>query len=85
MLLLAALRRGPRFDETLARRTGLTVSEVQQLVERALAWGWLDESRRLTNHGLSQLVKARSWQQAKYAPFEEDDQYYYPKSLRAPS
>ncbi len=84
MLFLASLRRGPRFDEALARKTGLTISEVRQMATRATEWGWLDSKRHLTDEGLSQLVKARIWRPAPRKLLEENTNFYYPKSLRAP-
>ena len=84
ILLLAALRRGPRADEPLARRTGLTLSEVRTLLGRARSWCWVGENRRLTDAGLGQLIHARKLRRRAYPLSVEPKEYYYPESLRAP-
>jgi hypothetical protein len=84
ILLLAALRRGPRLDEALARKTGFTIPEVSALLDRALDWGWVAPNRRLTDAGLGQLIQARKLQHLSYTLPVEPDKPYYPGSLRAP-
>lgn len=59
LLVLSALSRPPRQDETLSRKTGLTVLEVRQCIVRAVAQGWIDDARRLTASGQAELAHAR--------------------------
>jgi hypothetical protein len=84
VLLLAALARGPRLDEAVARRTGLSLLEVESLVRTAVTFGWIDHRRRLTNAGHGQLehVRVRPPPNAPLLPKEE--KLYFPRSLRAP-
>jgi len=84
ILLLAALRRGPRFDEALARKTSLTIPEVRALVEKASRWQWIDEKRRLTDLGFGQLIYVRALRESAPALPLEPEAPYYPNSLRPP-
>lgn len=89
MLLLASLSRMPRSDIVIAIRCGLTLLDVRDLLDKALASRWIEENRRLTDLGHSQLGYAR-----KQVPANIDRQPtlpkadklpYYPQSLRAPT
>lgn len=83
--VLVAVRRGPRLDDTIARRTGLTVPEVRVYVERAVALAWVDGQRRMTDAGMRVLIGLRSYQEPSTLPLpSEPDEPYYPTSLRAP-
>lgn len=85
ILLLAAIRRGPRFDEAVARKTGLTLLEIRKFAGRARKLGWITEGRHLTDSGLSQLVSMRGRRILRKATLPgEPAEPYYPKSLRAP-
>jgi hypothetical protein len=81
---LAAVRRGPRRDDTIARRTGLTLPEVGALVARITALGWIDARRRLTDAGQRQLKRARDTSEPRAVLASEPKAPYYPTSLRAP-
>jgi hypothetical protein len=84
IFLLAALRSGPRFDEVLADKTGLTLPEVRAWVALAEAYSWVDAKRRLTDSGRSQLAHPNI-SPAQYGRLlPEPHLPYYPKSLRAP-
>lgn len=83
-LVLAALGRGPRFNEVLSRKTGLTVLEVRQSVERAEALRWIDANRRLTDSGQAELKYARRRNDPVPPIPLEPENPYYPSSLRAP-
>lgn len=82
--VLAALRRGPRLEETIARRTGFTLPEIAMLIARVTALGWIDSDRRLTDAGRGQLAHARALYEVKVTLPMEPEDLYYPKSLRAP-
>jgi hypothetical protein len=83
--VLAAVRKGPRLDDVVASRTGLTVPEVRLYVGQAEAFGWVDSRRRATDAGLAVLASMRAYQAPKKLPLPPDpDEPYYPGSLRAP-
>ncbi|MBL4781598.1 MAG: hypothetical protein JKX92_05095 [Porticoccaceae bacterium] len=84
LILLAALRRGPRFSEALARKTGLTIPEIEILLEKATQWGWVSETRLLMEAGKGQLAHARKIT-VKKEKIDQENNLYYPKSLRAPT
>ena len=85
LIILSALRSGPRFDEALSRKTRLIIPEVRMLVEKALIWQLIDVDRRLTNDGIKQLKHAKNYNLYKAKLSSESNQMYYPKSLRVPS
>jgi hypothetical protein len=83
--LLASLARGPRTDEVLARRTGLTLPEVALYLARGAGAGWIAQDRRLTDAGIGELRHARAYQAPKkFVLPAEPAEPYYPTSLRAP-
>jgi hypothetical protein len=83
VLLLAALARGPRLDEAVASRTGLTLVEVEHLLRTAVIFGWIDHRRRLTDAGHGQLEHVRTRPRSNAALLPEEDMSYFPRSLRA--
>ncbi len=85
LILLAALRRGPRFNEALARKTGLTIPEIEILIEKVTRWGWVSETRLLMKTGKGQLAYARKTTIKKVKMNQEENDTYYPKLLRAPT
>jgi hypothetical protein len=84
LLILASLARGPRFSEALARRTGLTVPEVEDLVGKAITHGWVDQYRRLTDTGQAQIEKLKYPRRPAAEDLQETSEPYYPMALRAP-
>lgn len=84
ILLLAAMLRGPKSDDAISRRTGLTMPEVAMLIERVTTWGWLDEGRRLTRAGRNEIRSFGSREEAKAKLAPEPTEPYYPKALRTP-
>ena len=84
LIFLAALRRGPRFSEAIARKTGLTIPEIKILSKKAKQWGWVTESQYLTEVGKGQLSHARKIIDSDVENEEENKLTYFPKSLRAP-
>lgn len=88
LLLLAATTRAPRTVESIARRSGLTVTEVNQLGARLRQFHWLTPEWRPTDAGLRQLEHARNvarqLQRRRRTARPDDDHEYYPQSLRAP-
>jgi len=82
-LVLAALARGPRLEEIVARRTGLTLLEVRALINSAKALQWVDQRLRITDVGFNQLKHARSLRE-DLPLSNKPNTFYYPKLLRAP-
>jgi hypothetical protein len=83
LLVLAALSRPPRDAETISRKTGLTVLEVEAALKNALKNDWIDGQYRLTDLGHAQLEQARKIPMKEPLPVEATP-FYYPSSLRAP-
>jgi hypothetical protein len=84
LLILASVGRGPRFSEALARKTGLTIPEVEHLVRKAFTYGWMDQHRRLTDAGQSQIEKLKYRGRPAPEDLQETPEPYYPMALRAP-
>jgi hypothetical protein len=84
LLVLAALMRGPRFDEAVARKTGLTIPETSRLITHLRSCGWIDDDRIPTDAGHAQLRHARDWRDRIVEPPHESIELYYPQHLRAP-
>ena len=84
ILVTAALSSGPKGDEALARRTGLTILDIRRWVTEGARLGWVDGNRRLTDRGQRELAYARRRLKGKKnLPVAPKDPYY-PRSLRAP-
>jgi hypothetical protein len=83
LLVLAALSRPPRDAETVSRKTGLTVLEVEATLKTALKNEWIDGQSRLTDLGHAELEQARKAPGEEALPVEASP-LYYPSSLRAP-
>ncbi|MDP1872901.1 hypothetical protein [Phenylobacterium sp.] len=83
LLVLAALSRPPREAETISRKTGLTVLEVEAALKKALKNEWVDGENRLTDLGHAELNQARKCPDAAPLP-PEAPPFYYPSSLRVP-
>ncbi len=84
ILLLAALRRGPRFSNAIARKTGLTIPEIEILLEQTKNWGWVSEKLYLTESGKTQLSHIRKITSSNVDTNDKNKVLYFPKSLRAP-
>lgn len=84
LLLLASLGRGQRFDEALARRTGLTVPEVKDLIRKASRYGWVNQDRRLTDAGQAQIKQLKRRPRPAPEDLQEPLEPYYPRALRVP-
>ncbi|MGM8932408.1 phosphoribosyltransferase-like protein [Salinicola halophyticus] len=83
-LVLAALSHRPRNAEVVARRTGLTLLEVESLLLKAKEYGWVDHIYRLTDQGQAYLRAAKS--RRRSAPADENSvKKYYPSTLRVPT
>lgn len=83
LLVLAALSRSPREAETISRKTGLTVLEVEAALKTALKNDWIDGQHRLTDLGHAELQHARNGSEDAPLPVEAPA-LYYPSSLRVP-
>jgi len=88
VLLLAALARAPRNLESIARRSGLTVTEVKNLGARLRQLRWITKEWRPTDAGMGQLEHARNvarqLQRRRRVTEQREEAEYYPQSLRAP-
>lgn len=83
LLVLSALRRSPRDDECVSRRTGLTIPEIRRILRICSRARWIDSRRLPTDRGQAELAAARSRAPAP-ALVSEPEAFYYPKELRAP-
>ena len=83
-LLLAALGRGPRSDEAVSRKTGLTMLEIERWIKMALEQNWINDQRHLTDRGQAELALARKREITKAPLQKQAEEFYYPSSLRAP-
>lgn len=81
-LVLAALSNPPRNVATVARRSGLTLLEVEKYIAEARKYQWTDKELRLTDSGQAQLAAAKHARERISVP--EPSPMYYPSSLRAP-
>ncbi|UYV18970.1 hypothetical protein K1Y77_16235 [Halomonas qaidamensis] len=83
-LVLAALSHRPRNTEVVARRTGLTLLEVEPVLLKAKENGWVDQVYRLTDLGQAYLRAAK--RKRRVAPANENYvKKYYPSTLRVPT
>ncbi len=81
--VMAALARPPRTTNSVALRTGLTITEVDVSLAEALKFGWVDGKSRLTDTGQSELeqLKTKRTPTPLFTSREDD---YCPEQLRAP-
>ena len=85
VLVLAALGRGPRNVEAVSRQTGLTQFEVERWLEHAIGQGWVNDKRRLTDLGQSELHMLRKTVVRQKPLQPPRKKMYFPTMLRAPS
>jgi hypothetical protein len=83
-LVLAALSHPSRKPEAVARRTGLTLLEVEHVLLNAEAYNWVDQLYRLTEKGQAHLRAAKKKRRAEPSP-EVAPKPYYPSALRVPA
>ncbi len=84
ILIMAALKSAPRFDDVLSRKTGLTIPEVGSFIDQLEKWKWIGGNRRLTDEGYKQLRHARKSKKSQKELSQPPATHYYPKSLRMP-
>ena len=84
LLVLASLARGPRTEETTASRTGLTVSEVRDLIREARINQFVTDELFVTDSGHRELKHYRKARDENKVPLQENRELYYPVSLRPP-
>lgn len=84
VLVLAAIRKGPRQSEAISRKTGLNIILINILLENANQWGWINANRRLTSIGKGQLNYARRVSEAPENSEKTVKEHYFPKLLRGP-
>lgn len=84
-LVLAALSYRPRRIDVVARRTGLTLLEVEAIVRKAETHGWIDKKYRLTDTGQAHLRAAKKKRRAAPQTSCDSANLYYPSTLRVPS
>lgn len=80
-LVLAALSHRPRNVEVVARRTGLTLLEVESVIFKAQTHKWVDQLYRLTDQGHAYLRAAKSKRRTTSVN-ENCVKIYYPSALR---
>jgi hypothetical protein len=85
LIVMACLRRGPRFDFALSQRTGLAISEIGAALSVASELNWIRNDRRLTEAGFNELEQARKREQQRVPLPKEPKPLYLPTSLRMPS
>ena len=81
-ILLALLAKGLRRNEALTFASGLSNAQVEQVLQRFVAWGFVTQTRRITQAGLDELEHARrSFRKiVDVAPLSREG--YYPMELR---
>lgn len=84
-LVLAALSHRPRRIDVVARRTGLTLLEVEAMVRKAETHGWIDKEYRLTDTGQAYLRAAKKKRRAAPPTSSDSANSYYPSTLRVPA
>jgi hypothetical protein len=84
-LVLAALSRRPRRIDVVARRTGLTLLEVEAMVRKAVTHGWIDKGYRLTDTGQAHLRAAKKKRRVAHPTHNQSANSYYPSTLRVPA
>jgi hypothetical protein len=82
-LVLAALSHPPRSVAVVSRRTGLTQIKVEEVLEEARRFSWVDATFRLTEQGQLELTVVKA-QRAQNAEIPTTPPMYYPSRLRAP-
>ncbi|WP_186009818.1 phosphoribosyltransferase-like protein [Burkholderia gladioli] len=84
-LVLAALSYRPRKIDVVARRTGLTLLEVEAIIDKAETNGWIDKEYRLTDTGQAHLRAAKKKRRAPPPTSADSAISYYPSTLRVPA
>jgi len=84
VLLLASLKKGPRFNDAISRNTGLTIPEIKIFISKLTEWGWINDDRRLTNDGHKELSYVRGKKGFSKVLPSVPEESYYPQQLRAP-
>lgn len=84
-LVLAALSHRPRRIDVVARRTGLTLLEVESKLRKAETHGWIDKEYRLTDTGHAFLRAAKKKRRAVLTISDDRQNLYYPSVLRVPA
>jgi hypothetical protein len=84
LTVLAALSHPPRDDETLSRKTALTILDIQNAMRTANSNAWINDRRQLTERGQAELANARKSKVTQKLIPDEPESFYYPSSLREP-
>lgn len=84
MLTLAMLTQPPRDDQSLMERTGLVINDLNDAIWQLFRVDWIDERRRPTDLGLSELKNFVKTDIMNELTSKYDELLYYPSSLRAP-
>jgi hypothetical protein len=84
LLVLTALKKRPRTPSSVSARTGLSIVECSEVLERCRTAGWVDEGSGLTPKALEELdYLRRPGSSKKPVPFSAAT-LYFPSQLRAP-
>ncbi len=84
VLVLAALRKGPRNEVTIASRTGLTIPEVRAILKEIKKATLVTEDLVVTEAGHRELKHYRGPRSRGAMAVQHNASPYYPKSLRPP-
>jgi hypothetical protein len=84
LLVLAALRKSPRNEETVASRTGLTILEVRAIFKEIKKATLVTHDLLVTEAGRRELKHYRGRRSRASIDVQHNVAPYYPKSLRPP-
>jgi hypothetical protein len=84
LIVLTALRCGPRHDHALSARTGLSIPEIRSVIAIAESLNWISDFRKLTDEGINELEQARKRENKQGTLSKADKSLYLPTSLRMP-
>ena len=85
MLLLTALKRRPRWTLAVSARTGLSVMEVEAMVEQARTAGYINCDLRPTKAAYEALIYLKTSDVPRRPLPKMIKEHYCPISLRPPS
>jgi hypothetical protein len=84
VLVLAALRKSPRNEETVASRTGLTIPEVRTILKKIKEATLVTHDLLVTEAGHRELKHYRGRRSRASIDVQHNVSPYYPRSLRPP-
>ena len=83
LLILALIAQGQRKQTTLSYATGLNKEMCAKIIDKCIKWGFITQTKRLTETGSSELQAAKKQRKNyKLKLPDRGEDYYYPKLLR---